>query len=322
MGNIYAQLIKERTDATLVAMVGNSPEKTEDLARSLSCVGIANGDVEELIRLFPDIDAYVVATPEWLRGSVMDSLWPTGKPILVEKPVATSAAEIAHLETLCREQVERVSVVHSLRYSPRFSQAIKLIVGGKVGDIRHIYARRNPSVESVRRVLGRFPLSFWLSCHDVDIMRCFTNSEVRWVEAITRGKLMSEDDYLSVRLRFENGVDAVEEISWCSPPLSAKASTCFMSVKGTKGYLEIDDSDMNVTSYRSGNKVESPDTYEFFEINGNHYGVYFHVIDSWIKSLLGRTPFLVTWNDGLAAAKVCEAINRAVGSGKREDVGK
>ena len=57
-----------------------------------------------------------------------------------------------------------------LRYSARFTALKTLIDQGGVGEIRHIYARRNSNSRRAQRVLGRTDLAFWLTPHDVDII--------------------------------------------------------------------------------------------------------------------------------------------------------
>ena len=114
-------------------------------------------------------------------------------------------------------------ICHVLRHSPRFYSLKKSIENGDIGEIRHIYARRNSNNVRVKRVLGKTDLSFWLTPHDVDIMRWLTNSEVSEVYAVSRNKLLSDDDYLTANLKFKNNVNAVLQISWCNPPLSGSS---------------------------------------------------------------------------------------------------
>ena len=69
-------------------------------------------------------------------------------------------------------------VCHSLRFSPRYSQAKLSIDNKKIGELRHIYGRQNPNRTSVKRVHGKFNLSYWILPHDIDLMRWFLNDEV------------------------------------------------------------------------------------------------------------------------------------------------
>ena len=89
-------------------------------------------------------------------------------------------------------------------------------------------------------------------------MRWFLNDEVEHVYAITRNYLKSEDDYLIVHLHFKNGADAIEECSWTAPPLSIKYCFAQMEIRGTKGAIEVNSSNMNVDIFTEANAVSSP----------------------------------------------------------------
>ncbi len=63
-------------------------------------------------------------------------------------------------------------------------------------------------------------------------LRWITGSEVVEVFARSRAGLKDADDYLIANLRFANGVDAVLEISWVTPPLSATSREAVFEVRG------------------------------------------------------------------------------------------
>ena len=318
MADIYARAIADRRDARLAAIVGNSPDKTAEAGRRFGVPAYANGDVAGALRAQSDLDAFVLATPEWIRMEPLRALLATGKPLLVEKPLAASKAEANELRALDATARARISVAHSLRMSPRFSQACRVVHEGAIGDVRHFYTRRNPSLRSVQRVLGKFDLAYWLSCHDIDLMRWLARSEVEWVHAVSRGGLKTDDDYIIAHLRFANGVDAVHEVSWCSPPLSDQAPACRMSIKGTKGLIEIDDSSTGIDMYLADGRLSSPDTYEAFEVAGHQQGLFPALVDRWIRTVRDGEPAYPGFDDALAAVDVCTMISRSIASGRIE----
>ena len=320
MAHIYADALSERQDAQVIGVVGRSPDKTEAFARRYGVPGYAGGSVGELLRTSA-ADAYVLATPEWVRVGPLLDLVATERPILVEKPLAASARDAAQLKALSADARARITVAHTLRFSPRFSQARHAVVSGAIGDIRHLSSRRNPSLRSVERVAGKFELAYWLSCHDIDLMRWIVQAEIDSVYAVTRHQLASADDYLLAHLHFANGVDALHEVSWCSPPLSDQAPMCRMSIKGTKGLVEVDDSRTGIDVYQDGSRLTSPDTYEVYPAAEFHYGLFASLIDRWLRSITTGLPAYPSFDEAMRAVDVCTALMASVASGRPEPVG-
>jgi predicted dehydrogenase len=301
----------QRNDIQLIAVLGNSKKSVDEFSKKFKIKGISENNFEELKLLDVPIDGFIVATPEWVRKDIFLKLNDLNCEILVEKPLVTSAQDLAFVKELMSGKEEKVSLIHSLRFSPRFQQAWRMLKDHRM-DIRHIFSRRNPNQNSVKRVLGKFPLEYWLTCHDIDLMRWLTNSDIESVAAFTRDGLKTEDDYLIIHLKFKNGIDAIHEISWCAPAVSGSANTCSMSVRGTFGQIEIDDSDMNIKAFLSDQRVLDSDTYEHYEIGQHFYGLFFNVIDCWIRHLHGEKAQRVTFQDGVSAVAVCIAIEKSV----------
>src|SRR5690606_22099393 len=91
-----------------------------------------------------------------------------GKHVLVEKPLTTDTASAIELARLA-EKMERLLLVgHVLRFDPRYTYAQQAASSGRLGTVRHIWARRNNPRTAARRVSGRVPLVYYLGIHDID----------------------------------------------------------------------------------------------------------------------------------------------------------
>lgn len=316
MSRIYATLISERTDSVLVGVVGNSKYSTENFAKEFSCSPYFSGDIKSALGEHPDCDGIILATVEWVRREYLEQLLPTKIPILIEKPVVTNVKDLEFIKESSMECADLISVIHSLRLSPRFSSAKLSVEAGELGQIRHMRANRNPSLDSVKRVLGKFPLAYWITCHDLDLMRWYANSEAKSVYARSKSKLKSEDDYLIAHVNFGNGIDAVEEVSWCSPSISSVASNCNFTIKGTSGVLEINDNEQNLSIFKSNNVITSPDTYEFLKIGNFHYGLFHTVIDHWVQSMHGVHKNRLTLDNAIKAIQLCRLVELSIERGE------
>ena len=319
MARKYSLIIQSRTDCKLISIVGNTKDKTNSLAKEFDCKAYYDGNWNKMLDAdSQDIDAVVIATPEWVRVNVIRDIVKHHKHILLEKPLAVNMEEARMIRDIVNQYNKKFMVCHSLRYSPRYSQAKLAIDKEEIGELRHIYGRQNPNSSSVKRVHGKFNLSYWILPHDVDLMRWFINDEVEYVHAITRNKLKDEDDYLIVHMHFKGGTDAIEECSWTAPPLSLKYYNCQMAIRGTKGAIEINSTNMNVDIFSASNVVRSPETYEYFNVHGSYFGLFYNLIDHFVKCIIYEKEPLVGIEDAYKTIQVCAAVERSINSGEKE----
>lgn len=315
MADIYASIISQRADCKLVAVVGNTEAKTTEFAERYRIAGYPGSDFDAPYRDFPQATASIITTPEWVRIEPVAAAVRAGQHILLEKPFATSVDEAEQLVKLLDRKDRLSALCHVLRYSSRFSEMKRLVTAGEVGEVRHIFARRNSNRKRAARVLGKTDLVYWLSPHDIDIMRWVTGSEVVEVFARSRKGLRDADDYLIANLRFANGVDAVLEISWVTPPLSGTSREAVFEVRGSEGAIEVADFDMNVRLFKDGGVVASPDTYEYVDIHGAKRGFFEPMIDRFIEKLKYGPHDAAAVNDGWETVRVGDMIRRSLETG-------
>lgn len=316
MADIYADIISQRADCKLISVVGNTNEKTFEFAKKYNIQGFPNGDIEALYNFNTSVDITIVATPEWIREEPIKLAIKNQQNLLIEKPFAQDYETALRLANRLSNYPKVYEVCHVLRYSPRFFALKSQVERGAIGEIRHIYARRNSNTHRVKRVLGKTDLAFWLTPHDIDMMRWVTSSNVTEVYAKSRQGLKSSDDYLIANLRFKNGVDAVLEVSWCTPPVSGVAPEAKFEVWGTQGSIELLDSDMNVSVFRENGIVQSPDTYEDYQIHGLRMGFFKNMIDCFLKRVKENDISGNQIQNSVSPILVCDMIRRSLDSGK------
>lgn len=316
MAGIYATILKQRPDTKLIAVAGNTLGRTSEFANRFDVEDYPESRYVEMFRSHPELDAVIITTPEWIREEPVAAAVGYRQHILLEKPFANSLSHVLKLRDLLSGYDRTFEICHVLRHSPRFHAMERAISCGEIGAVRHIYARRHSNNVRVQRVLGKTDLAFWLTPHDIDIMRWITGSEVKEVFARSRNNLKSVDDYLIIHLRFANGVDAVLESSWCSPPASGASRSARFEVWGTEGSIELDDAEMNVRVFREGERVSMPDTYEDYAIHGIHHGIFENLIDYFIEQVKSDRRNSSALNDGVESVRVCEMISRSVREGR------
>jgi predicted dehydrogenase len=202
----------------------------------------------------------ILATPTPLhveQGLVCVS---EGCPTLVEKPLATSAAEARALVNAANDANVPLLVGHHRRHNPLIRKAREVIEAGEIGEIRAVHAncwfyKPDHYFDEApwRKLKGAGPISVNL-VHDVDLIR-YLCGEVVSVQAqaapSTRG--FENEDVAAAVLRFESGAigtitvsdSVVSPWSWEltareNPSYPPTNQSCYL-VGGTHGSLSIPD---------------------------------------------------------------------------------
>ena len=287
MADIYATIIGQRLDVDLKFVVGNTSDKT------LAFVKKHRVDkytvLGELKPLFECecVDAIIIASPEWSRVDELEQLLLNERHVLIEKPFMTDFEKSSNILPRLKKMKRVIEYCTVLRFSPKFDAAKRAISRGEIGKIRHVLARRDSNKERVKRVLNKTDLAYWLAPHDLDMLYYLTDSKIDSITSLTHNNACTDDDYIIATIKFENGVSAVLQNSWCSPRVSNLTMNAVFEIYGTEGKIEIIDSDMDVKVFNP-NRTFQPDTYEFSMAQNNNYGIFYNTLDSFIKRVIER----------------------------------
>lgn len=102
--------------------------------------GRATQDVKEAVN-DPSVDAVIVSTLNSSLAEISGQALAAGKHVLVEKPAATSTAEIDRLRALAEQKKLCVRVGFNHRYHPALLKARELIDLGAIGPLMFLRAR-------------------------------------------------------------------------------------------------------------------------------------------------------------------------------------
>lgn len=123
----------------LAAVADTNPERARQLAGAFPGCVAAEGWRQLVTR--DDIDLVVVATTNDALAPVTQEAVRHGKHVLVEKPGARKAAELAGVIEAARAARVVVKVGFNHRFHPAFQKARELFDGGAVGPLLYIRAR-------------------------------------------------------------------------------------------------------------------------------------------------------------------------------------
>lgn len=170
-------------------------------------------DVDEILT-DAAVGAVVVATPVETHFELARRSLAADKHLLVEKPLASSSAEVRQLIALAAERRRRLMVGHVFEYNASIRALRRLVADGELGEIHYMsFVRTN--LGPVRTDVN----AFWdLASHDVSIMRFLMGCDPVDVTARGRAYLNRDiEDAVFATFGFPGGQLAHVDVSWLNP---------------------------------------------------------------------------------------------------------
>lgn len=133
MGRVHLEAVLRLGSVDVRAVCGRREETAAALARAFGVAGIST-DYRSLLE-DPDLDAVHVCTTNRLHTPIARAALEAGKHVLVEKPLATSAADARSLAALATDKRLRNCTCHNLRYYPMVQQMRRMREAGELGEI-------------------------------------------------------------------------------------------------------------------------------------------------------------------------------------------
>lgn len=202
-------------------------------------------DTLEALLADPDLDAVIVATPDYLHAAQAVAAARAGKHVLTEKPMATSIEEGEAMVRACDDAGVTLAVGYHLRWHAGHRKMLALIRAGGVGTLRHMRAQWTFQVPDAGNWRARRDTASWWSLSGVGT-HCL--DLIRWVMVPACGEVVSiastvsrdvwkgpNDETAVVSLRFASGATA----EFCCSVLIAAPSRA--EVYGSDGYIRCED---------------------------------------------------------------------------------
>jgi predicted dehydrogenase len=201
-----------------------------------------------------EVHAIAIATPVSTHGFLARDALRAGKHVLVEKPLAASAAEALDLLELARRRDLVLMPGHTFPYSPPVNLVREYIASGELGEIFFI------STSRVNLGLHQPDVSVaWdLAPHDFSILRYWLGERPTTVNAISRCCIIpSVPDIAFVNLGFPSGTIAHVELSWLAPSKLRRTT-----VVGSRRMVVYDDTSSEpVRLFDSGAALMDPQSF-------------------------------------------------------------
>jgi UDP-N-acetylglucosamine 3-dehydrogenase len=263
-------------------------------------------DFQELCSL-PDLDAVSVVTTEDQHLEPVLAALRHEKHVFVEKPLATRLTDAEKMLEAARKTGLILMPGHILRFENRYATVKEQLQSGRLGRILSIYAKRNrPKWQG--SIYKRTPLVLETSIHDLDAMLWFTGKKVRSVRSYDMSVEPGKGaDLTCATLKFEDGALGLLQTMWLLPNKTPFLDDS-MQIVATSGVANIDMLQSGLTIWHEDG-AEIPDVSYEPRLRGTVFGALREELSHFaLCALEGRTPTLLTAQDGFEALRVALAL--------------
>jgi predicted dehydrogenase len=213
-----------------------------------------------------DLDAVVVATSVKMHYPMAKAALLAGKHVMIEKPMASSAAQCAELIAIAREKGLALMIGHTFLYSPAVKKIKEIVDSGDLGQILYICARRLN--------LGLYQkdinVAWDLAPHDISIVLHLLQEFPLSVNCSGSAHVTPGiEDVTCMCLSFAKDRSAIIHSSWLDPRKVRE-----MTIVGSKRMIVYDDVAQQEKIRIFDARVERPPHYDTFaEFHyAYHYG--------------------------------------------------
>jgi UDP-N-acetylglucosamine 3-dehydrogenase len=266
------------------------------------------------------VDAVSLCTPDHLHASDAAAVMRAGVHLLLEKPIATTVEEADDLVELSELSGLVVMPGHTLRFENKYATSQSIVGSGGIGDVVHGYLRRNNKVSVAERVKGRTSVTFFLGIHDLDALMWITGQKVTAVQAIESNHRTPDGRQavaVDANLRLSGGAVVQLEAAWGLPDEYPTDIDARLRLVGTSGEVAIDIYEQGMRAFSDALSYPVPVA---LPIYGAPQGALKEEIDAFVRAVRGEIAVPVTMAEAADAVRVAFAIDRAVRTGRTEEI--
>ncbi len=273
-----------------------------------------------------DVDAVLIATPHINHIDQVLQAAQAGKQILCEKPLATSVVDCTRMIDGCHQAGVMLQVIQTLRFRGTPARAKQLIAAGTIGKVWMIRGQtlvRNYVIDksswAARPENGGAFLD--MGVHNFDIMRFWTDSEVRRVfsQINTFGTIDAPGMRAMTQLTMTSGVSVQQWMSFEVPTRYMTDSQHIYHILGEEGMIEVNGYGKLLLA--KGDTVETvwePPKFDFvnWPLDPIRLEAFYTQIQTFVDDLLDGRPATVPGEEGRAAVAIVEAARESARTGQ------
>lgn len=319
MGKQYARVFSEHALSSLVAVCARRREQVDEFVQRYGAAGYT--DHREMLER-SDLDAVIVATPDAHHFVFARDVLESGRHVLVEKPFTTLTAEADELNRIARRRNRKIQVAFNHRWLSAYYQTRQAIAAGDIGMPLVGYARKNDTIHVATKHIswaGATTSAWFLSSHDIDLMRWWLNSEPVEARAWGRQEVLVKMgiptyDIIQAQVKFASGAFVTFESGWIYPNTFPSTVDSFMEVIGTAGHVHLDRKRESI-EISTEKKFSYPKGFLISDTFGRLRGAFPMCLEDFLLAIRNDTAPHVTGVDGRQVTAALEAIHESLRTG-------
>jgi len=301
VSTLHAEAVHECPTAELAGLWNRTRARGIARAEEFGCRFF---ETPEALVEDPTLDAVFVLTNMETHLQYAELALAAGKHVLVEKPTASTIAEIEAMRTAAEASGKQCMPVHNYIYEPGLTRTRRLIDEGKLGDLVSVYVLYN--IHHPEPVAARYPgVIRQILTHHAYILLYLAGppSAVSAMKATINDGTVPQENLAMATVEMQTGCLAHLCASFASDDHSGDPWTCLIKVIGTKGATRF--------SYRDW--VENKPAV----VHSQTYSVYPDTIKQTVRHFLERCvpngePPLSSLDDAITCQRIIEACETSV----------
>ncbi len=264
LGSRHARVWRELPDAELVAVCDLDAARAERIARQYNARAFTDYNA-----MFAEtkLDAVSIATPDHLHREPTLAALAAGLHALIEKPLATNAADARALAAAAETSGRIAMVNFSQRFVADHVWIHDALARGEIGKPRLLLSVKHDNLsvptEMIRGWAHATSPLYFMSSHDLDLAHWFLKVDpVSVMAQETRGTLdalgVPVHDGLNALLQFGDNIIANFHASWIHPNTYPRIADGFLQIIGDAGALTYHNRTRTAELFnaRGGQKIE------------------------------------------------------------------
>ena len=240
MGHVWADRVAESTTWEAAAYVDANDDNLRAAAeRHGISADICFARVKDALETV-EADALLDVTPQQFRRGVCCAAFERGLDVLSEKPLADNLVNAKAIVETAGRLGRTYMVAQNYRYQTTAQTVRQFLHSGHLGSVGYVGVsfHKGPHFGGFREAMP-YPLVLDMSIHHFDLMRCFLDTDVVAVQALSTNAPWNwnkGEATISVSLEMANGVSVNYHGSW----VATGWETCWNAnwrFEGSKGVL-------------------------------------------------------------------------------------
>ena len=294
----------------VVAIASRDLGRAESAASGLG-IARAFGSYEDLLA-DPDVDAVYNPLPNHLHADWTIAAAVSGKHVLCEKPMATTAAEAELMIQACEAEGVLLMEAFMYRLHPTWEAVRDLLVSGRIGELRAVqswFSYFNDDPKDIRNQLDAAGGALYdIGCYCVNLSRMLFGAEpIRVQGTVTRDPVTGVDTLTSGILDFDNGIASFTCSTRAEPDQR-------VHIYGTKGRISLEipfnipwDRPTRVLVTAGGDPPVRPETEALTFYPANEYSIQ---AERFASAALDGGPVPIPPSDAVGNLRVIEELFR------------